>query len=266
MDVAKPATAAKPITVIIPTLNEAANIEPLLERVFAQRSATFDPEVLFVDDGSSDETCANIARYATFAPVRLIQRQNPRSGLAGAVLAGAEAATTRWVVVMDADLSHPPERIRDLVQPLLDRECDMIIGSRYCPGGKTPGWPWWRRLGSRGACLLAKPLTTIKDPLSGFFATERASLRRCKADAAGFKIALEVIAAAGNGFRVKELPIAFSDRKHGQSKMQVHVLMIYLERLARLLFQRLSAGLRGRFRAAAGLDHVTARTADSHSR
>jgi dolichol-phosphate mannosyltransferase len=144
---------------------------------------------------------------------------------------------------MDADLSHPPERIGDLVGPLLDRSQDMVIGSRYASGGRTPGWPWWRRFMSRVACVLAWPLARLRDPLSGFFATDRMWLIQCKGDAAGFKIALEVIVNAKRKFRVKEIPIVFRDRERGESKMRLNVLVTYLFRLLVLLARRMGTRL-----------------------
>jgi dolichol-phosphate mannosyltransferase len=233
------------LTVIVPTLNEAENIQLLLSRIFEQSSTGLSIEVLVVDDGSTDETCDRALLCSRTRPVRLLQRKRPTGGLAGAVLAGALAAESRWILVMDADLSHPPERIGDLVAPLLDHSQDMVIGSRYVPGGRTPGWPWWRRFVSRVACLIAWPLTRLHDPLSGFFATERSSLVRCRGDAAGFKIALELVANASPGFRVKEIPIVFQDRERGESKMDIGVLATYLFRLVVLIVRRISirAGL-----------------------
>jgi dolichol-phosphate mannosyltransferase len=239
---------AEQLTVIVPTLNEAANIQPLLCRIFEQSSAALQIEVLFVDDGSTDETCERVLLFGQTQPVRLLRRERPIGGLAGAVLAGAVAARSRWILVMDADLSHPPERIGDLVAPLLDRSQDMVIGSRYVPGGRTPGWPWWRRFMSRVACLLAWPLARLHDPLSGFFATERAWIIQCKGDAAGFKIALELIVNAKREFRVKEIPIVFRDRERGESKMRFGVLITYLLRLLVLLARRMGARL-GRSRS-----------------
>ncbi|MEP6698172.1 MAG: polyprenol monophosphomannose synthase [Verrucomicrobiota bacterium] len=227
------------LTVIIPTLNEVDNIEPLAARIFEQSSAARPIEILFVDDGSRDGTCERILQLGQTQPVRLLQRERPAGGLAGAVLEGAAIAQSRWVLVMDADLSHPPERIGDLMAPLFDGSQDMVIGSRYVPGGRTPGWPWWRRCMSRAACLLAWPLTRTKDPLSGFFATERARLIQCKNDAAGFKIALELIVQARRGFRVHEIPIVFRDRERGESKMRLGVLVTYLWRLIVLLARRM---------------------------
>ncbi len=121
------------LTIIVPTLNEAANIEPLVTHIFEQNSAALQIEVLFVDDGSTDETCERVLFLGQTQPVRLLGRERPVGGLAGAVLAAAVAARTRWILVMDADLSHPPDRIGDLVAPLLDGSQDMVIGSRYVP-------------------------------------------------------------------------------------------------------------------------------------
>ncbi|HSP46117.1 MAG TPA: glycosyltransferase, partial [Chthoniobacterales bacterium] len=227
------------LTVIVPTLNEADNIEPLLDRIFEQSSAALPIEVLIVDDGSTDQTCERVLFHGLTRPVRLIRRERPTGGLAGAVLAGAVAATSHWILVMDADLSHPPERIGDLVAPLLDGSQDMVIGSRYVPGGRTPGWPWWRRLMSRVACLMAWPLARCHDPLAGFFATDRDSLVECQEDAAGFKIAFELIVRAGPGFRVREIPIVFRDRERGKSKIGFGVLATYLWRLVVLIVRRI---------------------------
>lgn len=238
-----PDAMAEQLTVIVPTLNEAANIQPLLARIFEQSSPTLPIEILIVDDGSIDGTCESVLRFGQTQPVRLLQRERPTGGLAGAVLAGAVAARSRWVLVMDADLSHPPERIGDLIAPLLDGSQDMVIGSRYVPGGRTPGWPWWRRFMSRVACLMAWPLARLHDPLSGFFATDRTSLVQCRGDAAGFKIALELIVNARSGFRVKEIPIVFRDRERGESKMRLGVLVTYLFRLLVLLARRMGSRL-----------------------
>ena len=226
------------LTVIVPTLNEADNIDALLSRIFAQSSPALSIEVLVVDDGSTDETCERVLLCGQTRPVRLLQRTNPSGGLAGAVLAGAVAANSHWILVMDADLSHPPERIGDLVAPLLDGSQDMVIGSRYVPGGRTPGWPWWRRFMSRAACLMARPLTRLHDPLSGFFAVDRKSLVGCRTGAAGFKIALELIVDARSGLRVKEIPICFQDRERGESKISFVILATYLFRVAVLILRR----------------------------
>ncbi|MFY9942943.1 MAG: glycosyltransferase [Desulfobacterales bacterium] len=118
------------VSIIIPTLNEAGNIDPLLKRIFkAGRSPTAETEVVFVDDDSTDGTRERIRFWQAAHPVRLIHRKG-KNGLAAAVVEGARVAVGEIVVVMDADLSHPPEAIPQLVAPLQRDRCDMTVGSR----------------------------------------------------------------------------------------------------------------------------------------
>jgi dolichol-phosphate mannosyltransferase len=224
------------ISLVIPTLNEVDNIEPLLWRI-AQCRPTPD-QIIFVDDGSTDGTRERLRSEA----VELIERDHPSLGLAGAVLAGARVATGEWLVVMDADLSHPPERIGDLLQPLFDGRADMVIGSRYVKGGSTPGWPLWRRIMSRIAAALAYPLTGVHDSLGGFFAMPTRLLLETAPAATGFKIAFEVMAHSGKNLRVLEMPIVFCDRTRGTSKMSLGVALLFACRwvaaMTKSLFQR----------------------------
>src|SRR5213079_2718486 len=111
------------ISLIIPTLNEVDNVAPLLGRL-SQSKPPLD-EIIFVDDGSTDGTRERIHSLAGAAPVRLLERDDPSLGLAGAVIDGARIATGDWLVVMDADLSHPPEKIGELLRPLLHGRVDM---------------------------------------------------------------------------------------------------------------------------------------------
>jgi hypothetical protein len=107
-------------------------------------------------------------------------------------------------VVMDADLSHPPEKIATLLQPILANEADLVVGSRYIPGGATPGWPAWRRFLSRVASGVAYPLTGVHDSMGGFFAIRRECLLRFASQAAGFKIAFEAIVRGRGSLRVRD--------------------------------------------------------------
>ncbi len=227
------------ISVIIPTLNESENIEAVTARVFENMSC-FDVEIIVVDDGSTDGTPEKVRALGANQPVRLLERKNAKDGLAGAVMAGAKLAASDVVVVMDADLSHPPERLPELVRPVLEGSKDMIIGSRYAKGGSTPEWPWKRRMMSRAASALAWPLTDVHDSLSGFFAVRRQLLADIPADASGFKIALELLVRGGDTLRVGEIPITFRDRTHGQSKMGTRVIFTYFERLLALCGWRTS--------------------------
>lgn len=223
------------VSIVVPTLNEAENIDMLVERVL-ESTKGLNVEIVVVDDASRDGTQEKVRALEKVKPVRLLAREVPEQGLAGAVLAGARFARGDIVVVMDADLSHPPDKIPDLVNPILRGQCDMVIGSRYAPGGTTPGWSLKRRLMSRAASALAWPLTDVHDALSGFFAVRHEELLNIPADAAGFKIALEILVRGKRTLRVIETPIAFRDRVRGKSKMGLRVILIYLKRLCALSF------------------------------
>ena len=221
------------ISVIVPTLNEAENIEGIIGKILAG-GAALEMEIIVVDDGSRDETQAIVRRLGERLPVALLAREKPKDGLAGAVLAGARAARAGVVLVIDADGSHPPEKIPELALPVMRGERDMVIGSRYAPGGSTPGWSRKRRLMSRAASACAWPLTDVHDALSGFFAVRRELLAAIPSDAAGFKIALEILVRGGDSIRAGEVPIAFRDRELGQSKMGTGVILTYFRRLLAL--------------------------------
>ncbi|MGI8820946.1 MAG: polyprenol monophosphomannose synthase [Chthoniobacterales bacterium] len=213
------------ISIVVPTLNEAENIEPLVRQLLA--AVPHCREIIIVDDGSRDGTRERVQAMAATGPVRLLSRDQPTLGLAGAVLAGARAAVGDLVVVLDADLSHPPDEIRNLVQPLLENRADMVIGSRYVKGGTTPGWPLYRKLMSRVAAGMAYPLTGVHDSMCGFFAMKRERLLALARAATGFKIAFEAIVSGGRELRVLEVPIAFRDRARGTSKMNLRVALVF---------------------------------------
>ena len=235
------------ISVVIPTLNEFENIEPLLGRLLQCRP--MPDEILFVDDGSTDGTRERIRSFIASAPVRLIERAAPAFGLSGAVIAGARAAQGDLLVVMDADLSHPPEKLSELVTPILDGTADMVIGSRYVRGASTPGWPVWRKVMSRIAAGIAYPLTGVHDSMCGFFAMRKTDLLKFTPAATGFKIAFEAIVHGGKQLRVVEIPIVFRDRTRGTSKMSLGVAMRFafrwLAAASRLRFRRSSIPLQG---------------------
>ncbi len=218
----------KSVSVIIPTHNEAENVAPLLEQVAATGFSFC--EIIFVDAQSSDGTREAVQEFSGKYPVRLLEQDPDAPGLAAAIMEGARAANGDVLVVMDADLSHPPPRILDLLQPIFENEKDLVVGSRYIPGGSTPGWPAWRRLLSRAGALAAFPLTGIRDSLSGFFAIERNRLLEISPPTVGFKIAFETILRGRPNLRVKEVPIVFRDRERGRSKMSFGVALRFVVR------------------------------------
>jgi len=234
------------VSIIVPTVNEAENMDELLSRIArCCSSRTYDLEMVIVDDGSTDGTCEVAERHQSVFPVRILRRLEKR-GLASAIVDGAAIATGDIAVVMDADLSHPPEAIAALIAPLLDDACDMAIGSRYIPGGSTPDWKVSRKIASRTATLLAWPFCDVNDPMSGFFAVRRNRLLQLQRDVSGFKIGLELLAAGGDSLRVVEVPIEFHDRRMGTSKLGPRIIWEYIHQLIQLAGGNVSAasGLR----------------------
>ncbi len=216
-------TSPKPVSIIVPTRNEAENVETLVSQIVANEVPFH--EILFIDDDSSDGTSDVIRSLRGSHPIRLIEQDHSDPGLASAIMSGAKAAEGELLLVIDADLSHPPERINDLLAPLLAGTADMAIGSRYITGGSTPGWPFWRRMLSRAGAALAYPLTGAHDSMSGFFAITRSRLLEIAPQAVGFKIVFETIVRAGSTLRVREIPVEFRDRARGQSKMSFGIAL-----------------------------------------
>ena len=222
------------VSIIVPTRNEADNIDLLLERIFAVESLrSIDHEVIFVDDSSTDSTREKIREWCARKPVHLVERDYGK-GLASAVIAGAGQAVFDTALVMDADLSHPPEKIPEMIEPLLADQCDMVIGSRYVEGGATPEWPRSRKIASKLATIPARLFTDVNDPMAGFFATSTARLQALRPDVPGFKIGLEVLAVGGDQLRVLEVPIVFHDRFEGFSKMNKRIILEYLKQVVQL--------------------------------
>ncbi len=158
----------------------------------------------------------------------------PKSGLASAVWDGMARARGEILVVMDADLSHPPEVVPALVQAVTAGGAELAVGSRYVRGGGVANWPWRRRFVSWFACQLARPFVPMRDATSGFFALKRAVVEGVALDPIGFKIGLEVM-AKGHYCYFSEVPYTFTDRRYGQSKFGSREVRYYLRQLGRLL-------------------------------
>lgn len=223
------------VSIIIPTYCEAQNLRELVPRIASVLElAKLQGEIVVVDDASPDDTEVVCDRLAASYPVRLLVRRKER-GLSSAVLHGLRNARGQILVVMDADLSHPPEDIPRLVQELARPEVDFVIGSRYVPGGGTDeGWGILRWLNSRVATLLARPFTSVRDPMAGFFALRRSTLEVADPlDPIGYKIGLELLVKCRCRV-VHEIPISFRNRRHGQSKLTLREQINYLRHLGRL--------------------------------
>ena len=229
-----PESAGQTLTIIVPTYREADNIAPLAERIDAALSGTgIEWELLLVDDDSNDGSEAVAAELARRLPVRMVTRRETPRDLSLAVIEGIRLSRFDRLVVMDADLSHPPERIVDLLAAL-DGDCDIVIGSRYTSGGVVDrSWSLYRVLNSRLATWLARPLVRCSDPMAGFFATRRSRLPELRTlRPMGYKIALELMVRGH--LRVREVPIDFRDRSIGFSKMNWRQQIRFLRHLSRL--------------------------------
>jgi len=197
-------------------------------------------EIIFVDDDSKDDIEKIISNLSSEGlNVRLIQRKNER-GLSSAVLRGFSEAEGGILVCMDADLSHPPESIHVMIDKIVKNNAEFVIGSRYVNGGSTDHkWTIYRRINSRIATLFAKPFTTAKDPMSGFFAIpDRVYKRGSSFNPIGYKIALELIVRC-KCEKIVEVPIHFSDRKFGESKLTLKEQLNYLVHIKRLMGYKL---------------------------
>jgi dolichol-phosphate mannosyltransferase len=241
---AAPAFAA---SVIVPTYNERLRLTELVTTTLeAWARAGFDGEIVIVDDNSPDGTGDLADRLAEGRPVQVVHRAG-KLGLGTAVIEGFAAARSAIVGVMDADLSHPPGLLPHLLSVLHAHRADLVIGSRYVPGGGTRHWPVSRLLMSKVACLLARPLTPVRDATSGVFLIRRGLAREVRISAGGFKICLELLIRGQPGL-VAEVPYVFVGRTEGQSKMNTWEALGYLRQLWDLhAFQRLTGAKRPRY-------------------
>ena len=191
-----------------------------------------DYELIVSDDNSPDGT-ANVAKgLSEKYPVRVLVR-NENKGLSPAVWDGFKIAGGDIVGVIDADLSHPPDVIPDMVKALREQNADMVIASRLVKGGGTEGWPAKRKLNSYFATLLCKPLTKVKDPMSGFFFLKKKVIKGVKLNTKGYKILLELL-VKGNYEKVIEYPFVFRDRTEGESKLNIKTQLQYVIQLNKL--------------------------------
>jgi dolichol-phosphate mannosyltransferase len=225
---------------VVPTLNEAANIEPLLEKVVVALSgSSVGWEILVVDDDSTDGTPNVVKRFAEFEPrVRLLVRTGQR-GLAGAITYGWAHTDADLLGVIDADLQHPPELLPTLITKVADG-CDIAIASRYVQPHSIDGWNPLRAAISRASLLASKPVQNpalaVKDPMSGYFVLRRKCISSVDFQPTGFKLLLEIL-ARGHVGSVMEVPFKFAPRRQGKSKANLMTAVHYLSLLWRLTFK-----------------------------
>ncbi len=234
------------VSIVVPTYCESENLPQLVPQLAeAFHSRNWEWEVIVVDDNSPDGTPQVLTDLARQCPqVRFLIRKEDR-GLSSAVLAGFDLARYEYLLVMDADLSHPPETAPNLIDPLVEDRADFVIGSRYVAGGRTEDWGLFRWLNSFVATALGRPFVgPVKDSMAGFFALRRAELLAGdEFNPIGYKIGLELIVKC-HVKRVMEVPIVFRNRVRGESKLSLHEQFRYLEHLSRLYDYRYPKGSR----------------------
>jgi dolichol-phosphate mannosyltransferase len=234
-----PAGRAPRQTLVIPTFNERDNIAVLLDRL-AHVLPAADTEIVFVDD-STDDTPEVIRAAAASCPIPVTvhHREESIGGLGGAVVDGLRLARGAWIVVMDADLQHPPEVVPDLVAAGVRDGADMVVGSRYAGGGSRAGLAdGYRRFVSGSSTRVTKllfrtALIRVSDPMSGFFALRASSLETADLRPLGYKILLELMVRTRPA-RVVEVAYTFQPRHAGVSKSSFAEGLRFLRHLATL--------------------------------
>ncbi len=217
--------------VIIPTYNEKENISLIIEKVFSLNQGY---HILVVDDSSPDGTADIVRSLMLKYPDQLfIEERHDKLGLGTAYIHGFKWGIEKgyhFIFEMDADFSHNPEDLERLYEACKNGGADLAIGSRYVKGGRTENWPMDRKIYSKGGALYTRILTwmPVQDPTAGFMCYKREVLDAINLDEisfVGYAFQIEMKFASWKlGFKIKEVPITFIDRKVGYSKMNKGIL------------------------------------------
>ena len=255
-------------SIIIPTFNESENIVDLIRQIQTYSNETDSYEIVIVDDNSPDDTVGSVIKafgdkngfivykireyiglqshqYYLIYPqmgnrfyIKIIKRIE-HTGLISALYEGFKSSIGEYLLVMDADFSHSPGHINRLINEIKSSGCDLVIASRYLPGGKIMGWTPKRLFLSKFATKLSKlifGLSNVTDPMSGFFIVRRDVIRKMQFNTCGFKILLEILVKSRN-IQIKEIPYTFSDRALGSSKLNSKVTVDFFKGLYTLYKQ-----------------------------
>jgi len=225
------------LSIIVPTYNERENLPILIERTSNILKNTIKYEIVVVDDNSPDRTWEIALDYKKRGyPVKLVLRPR-KMGLGSAIMDGIKNSQGKYIIVMDADLQHPPEVIPKLYKEAVKNQADVVIASRYVRGGGVEGWSFIRKLISKGASLIAKimlpQVRNISDPMSGFFLIKRDAVKDIRITPKSWKILLEIL-VKGRYNKVIEVPYTFKPRAHGKSKLKLSDMLSYLKHVLML--------------------------------
>jgi dolichol-phosphate mannosyltransferase len=233
------AADALDLSLILPTFQEASNIQAMLH-VVSQTLRSLDGlrfEIIVVDDNSADGTAQLALEESAELPEVRVIRRTEEAGLATAVVRGWQASRGRILAVMDADLQHPPDTLRQLVQAMRSG-VDLAVASRHVEEGGVSDWSLPRRIVSRtaqllGLTILPEVVGRVSDPMSGYFMLQRGLIAGKRLDPTGYKILIEVI-ARGALQRVSEIGYVFRERREGRSKATLSIYLQYVQHLLRL--------------------------------
>lgn len=218
------------LAVIIPTLDEAENIQPLVDRL-TQVLSGIEWEVVFVDDDSGDGTSDAVRSISLQnRRVRVLQRVG-RTGLASACIEGMMATAAPYLAVMDADLQHDESLLPRMLDKLKSTDVDVVVASRNTAGGSMGTFTRRRQVLSNLGAYISRFVCRcqVSDPMSGFFLLRRTLLRQVvrKLSGTGFKILVDILASAPEPPRVCEVPYEFRKRLHGTSKLDINIGLEY---------------------------------------
>ena len=221
-------TPAPELSVVVPTYNEHDNV-PLMVELLKRTLEYVSWEVIFVDDNSPDGTAAAVrALGAADHRVRCIRRIG-RRGLAGACIEGMLSSQARYIAVLDADLQHDETLLAAMLERIRKGDVDVVVGSRYIPGGSADSFTSKRRFMSRLSHVAAHAITKVElsDSGSGFYMIGRDVVEGLapRLSSQGFKLLLDIMTTARGTLRAAELPYTFRERQHGESKLDSHVVL-----------------------------------------
>jgi dolichol-phosphate mannosyltransferase len=221
-------TPAPELSIIVPAYNEHDNV-PLMVDLLKRTLEDVSWEVIFVDDNSPDGTAAAVrALGAADHRVRCIRRVG-RRGLAGACIEGMMSSQARYVAVLDADLQHDETLLAPMLERMRTGDVDVVVGSRYIPGGSADSFTSKRRFMSRLSHVASHMITKVElnDSGSGFFMIRRAAVEEIapRLSSQGFKLLLDIMTTARGTLRAAELPYTFRERQHGESKLDAHIVI-----------------------------------------
>lgn len=223
------------VGVILPTYKEAENISRLIDDI---TDLSIDASILVIDDSSPDGTAKVVQEKQKSRSNILLCVRPSKGGLGTAITDGfkiylSSKCAPKYIVTMDADYSHNPKNLPQLLACMKDHDCAIVIGSRYCEGGATAGWPFGRKLVSKTANFIAREILGIKmcDCTSGYRCYSTRFLREAigSLHSHTYEIQIETVRQAMlRRFRVVETPILFMNRKHGKSKLTWNEIEGYL--------------------------------------